>query len=504
MVKRKRKELATGPIITIIIFTIIVMILSLILSKLGFTTTKSELINGEIVTTNIQVNNVLSRDGIQFLLSSIVDSFKQFNVIYIFIISMLGIGFADSSGLFKAMFKNIKKYKTSFIVTLTLFFGCLFGALGPNSYAFLLPLTGYIYKNLNKNPIIGVISMFLALTIGQATCLLPTYINQILGNITQTAAVLTVDSNYVFKSSSLVYISISSFFIFVLLGSVIIDKYVVPKIPKMKAEEEIEELEVNHGGLKKAALVFTIMIVLLIYSLIPGLPLSGALLGNGDNYLSKLFDDGAPFKESYIFFFSIILIICGIVYGISERKIRSFDDFTRTFSKCFSGLSMVFVIMFFTSQLLTIISWSEIDLFLVSVVVNWLSLLKITGLGLILIYFLTIILVSTILPDSVNKWRIIGTITVPLLMRANMSASFSQFIYVAGEGIGKSISIIFPYSAILIGLIYKYSDSGNYGYIKIYKMLTPTIILFTIVWLVIIITWYVVGIPTGIGVLPNL
>ena len=504
MIRKKRKEMALGPIITTIIFVIIVIFLSFIFSKLGLTTTKSEIINGEISTVNIGVNNLLSKEGFQFLISSIVSNFQNFNVLYIFIISMLGIGFADNSGLLKRLLKNARKYKLSFIITLTLFFGCLMGTLGTDIYAFLLPLAGYVYKNLNKNPIVGIVATFIALTIGQATCLLPTYLNQVLGGATQTSAVLTVDGNYIFKSSSLIYIFVSSFFLFILLGSIIIDKYLVPKVPKMKAEEEIEELEVNHGGLKKSVIAFLVMLFILVYCLIPGLPFSGGLLGTGSNYLERVFADGAPFKESYIFLFSLIMIVCGTIYAIIEKKIKNFDDFTRTFTKCFSGLSIVFVTMFFISQLVAVINWSGIDVFLVSLFVNWLSLLKITGLGLIIIYFFIVVLVSIILPDTMTKWNLLVSTAVPLLMRANISASFAQFIFMVGDGIGKSASIIFPAVAILLGLFYKYTDNGNYGFIKIYKMLLPTLTLFTIVWLIIIITWYVVGIPTGIGILPNL
>ena len=504
MVRRKRKELSLGPIVTIVILFVVVIFLSFILSKIGVTTNKSEIINGEISTTNIGVRNILSKEGIDFIFSSIVSGLQNFNVLYLFVISMLGIGFAESVGLFKQLFKNMKKYKLSFIIMLTLVIGCLMGALGPTSYAFLLPLTAYIYKNLGKNPIAGVVSMFFALTIGQAASLFPTYFNQILGSVTEISARITVDSNYTFRSSSLIYIFISSFFLFVLLGSAILDKYLIPKLPKMKAEEEIEELEVNNGGLKKSTIAFLIMLLITAYLVIPGLPYSGGLLGESGTYLERLFGETSLFKNSYIFLFSLILIICGTIYGISEKKIKSFDDFTRSFSKSFSGLSMVFVLIFLVLQLVAIINFSEIDIFLTSLMVNWLSLLKITGLGLILIYFLVVIIISVILPDTSSKWAIIAPIVVPLLMRANMSASFAQFIFMSAEGIGKSFSIIFPYSAILFGLIYKYTDSGSYGFFKVYKMLSNIIILFTIVWLTIIITWYVVGIPTGINVLPSL
>lgn len=504
MARKKEKKLAVGPILTLVIMMIIVIILSFIFSKIGLTTNKSEIINGEISTVSIGINNILSSEGLYYFLSVALSCFKNTNSIFVFIVAMIGIGYADTCGLFKKAFKSAKKFKLSFIIVLTLITGCLFGGLGLDSYAILLPLTGYIYKNLNKNPLIGLMTMFIALTMGQSTGLLPTYLNQNLGHLTQMSANLSVDANYAFKSSSLIYILISSLFLFVFLGNIIINKYLVQKMPKLKNEEEIEELEVEHKGLKKSSLAFLIMIIIVIYSIIPGLPLSGILLGSGETYLEKLLGVGSPFRESYVFIFSLILIICATIYGINSKKIKSFDDFTRCFSHCLSGTSLVFVFMFFMSQLVALVEWSNLDVFISAVLVNWLSTLEITGLGLVTIYFLIVIIISTILPDSVAKWKIIAPIIVPLLMRANMSASFAQFIFTVSDGIGKSVSVLFPYTAILFGLIYKYTESGDFGFLKVYKLLSPLIILFTILWIVIIITWYIVGIPIGIGVLPSL
>lgn len=504
MAQKKGKSLSLGPILALIITSILVIALSFLLSKLGLTTNKTEIINGELSTTAISVNNVLSKEGISHLFSSIIENLKSINALYGFVIAMLGIGFADRSGLFKKLFKNARKFKLSFIIVLTLVIGCLLGSLGLNSYALFLPLTAYIYKNLNKNPVIGIITAFIALSMGQATGILPTYLNEVLGGLTEKSAVLSVDPNYLFKSSSLIYILISSLLIFVVFGKLIIDKYLIPRVPKMQNEEEFEELEVAHKGLKKSKIAFLIMLLILIYSIIPGFPLSGWLLGSGETYLSRLLSPGSPFQESYVYIFSVILIILGTIYGISSKKIKTFDDFTRNFSTCFSGMSLVFVFMFFMSQLIAVVKFTNLDEFLVSALVNWLSTLEITGLGLIIILFLVLIIVGIIMPDSLSKWNIIAPTIVPLLMRANMSASFAQFIFTVSDGIGKSISMLFPYAAILFGLIYKYTEKGDYGFAKLYKTLSPLLILFTIVWLVIIITWYVVGIPLGIGVLPSL
>ena len=77
MARRKTKNFALGPIATLIIMIFVVAIISFIFSKLGVTTNKSEIVNGEISTVNIGVNNILSKEGIKYFFSSILSGFKN-------------------------------------------------------------------------------------------------------------------------------------------------------------------------------------------------------------------------------------------------------------------------------------------------------------------------------------------------------------------------------------------------------------------------------------------
>ena len=94
--------------------------------------------------------------------------------------------------------------------------------------------------------------------------------------------------------------------------------------------------------------------------------MSGSLLGEGNSYLEKLLADGTPFKESYVFIFTFILSIAGLIYGFKSKKFKNLDDFTRGFSRSFAGMSIVFVLMFFLSQLIALVKWSNLDVFLSS------------------------------------------------------------------------------------------------------------------------------------------
>ena len=70
---------------------------------------------------------------------------------------------------------------------------------------------------------------------------------------------------------------------------------------------------------------------------------------------------------------------------------------------------------------------------------------------------------------------------------------------------GKCFSPIFVYFIVLIGFLQKYNHSSKE--ITIFgtmKLMMPAIILFTVLWLLILIGWYVIGLPLGVGNYPTL
>ena len=90
---------------------------------------------------------------------------------------------------------------------------------------------------------------------------------------------------------------------------------------------------------------------------------------------------------------------------------------------------------------------------------------------------------------------------VPLFMRANIAPEFTQFIFSIADGIGKSISPFFIYFIIMLGFLQKYND-GDKKEITIFgtiKLLLPTILMLALVWLILIVSWNIIGLPLGIN-----
>ena len=109
--------------------------------------------------------------------------------------------------------------------------------------------------------------------------------------------------------------------------------------------------------------------------------------------------------------------------------------------------------------------------------------------------------ISILIPNTYTKWNMASPLIVPLFMRANISPEFTQFIFSIADGIGKAISPFFIYFIIMLGFLQKYND-GDKKEITIVgtiKLILPTVLLLAVVWLVLIVSWNIIGIPLGMN-----
>ena len=325
--------------------------------------------------------------------------------------------------------------------------------------------------------------------------------------LTQLAATATVDEDYVFQLLSTSIIGPVSTFVLAFIGTIIITRFLAPKLPKKCHIDD----EVVYNDSKMAArisgILFIILILVIGYMIVPGLPGSGALLDHSETeYVAQLFSTNAPFHNGIILFITIILVLCSFVYGILSGNLKSTEDCGLGLSKEFKNVGYLFVLLFFVSNMLAILNWTNLGSVITTRLVDFISTLQISGMPLILAVFFIIIIASILIPGNIEKWTLLSPIVIPLFMRANITPDFTQFLFKAADGIGKSISLFFVYFIIMVGFLQKYNAERKeeitlFGTLKI---LFPSILLFTIVWILIIIGWYLVGLPLGMNTMPTL
>ena len=500
MTKRKKREHKLGTIMSLIILLFVVMIFSFIFYMFNIGGQQASIVDGVVETSLVTVKNPFSLDGIRTIISNVLINMQLFKPLLLLVISIIGVGILESSGLLKAIIKPLTSLKPKFVTAIILFISIISTALGEYSFIIIMPLVGAIYKYLNRSSVLGLIISFLGLTIGYGTGLIFNHDTYVLGNLTQIAARADVDVNFLFKLNSYTFILIASTFILTLLGTLIIEKKLVPKFKKEVTEDE---LIVSKKALLYTLVVFIIMLLILIYMIIPGLPFSGLLLSDHSVYINRLFGEGTPFESSFILIITLIIAVCSYVYGKISLNIKNSDEYSKGLGSYFDKIGYTFILLFILSQIIGVISFTRIGEVIMINMINFISSLSISGIFLIIALIIVVLLGTILIPSTITKWNIASPLIVPLFMRSNITPEFAQFIFTISDGIGASLTPFGSTFIVLTGLINKYSNK-EIGIFELIKTILPTVILFIIIWLIIIISWYIVGIPLGIGVYSTL
>lgn len=512
MNKRNRKSsILLMPVITVFIITILVMIISSVLSMIGFQGQKTGITNGGLETSLTTINNIFSLEGIQFIFGHAVTNLQIFEPLVLLIMSCIGVGILYKSGLLKELIKPLKKlnnYWLSFFVIIT---GLILTFFGEYSFILLIPLIGVVYKKLDKSPMLGIITVFLGVTLGYGSGILYNYEYLFLGYLTEEAARVNVDPNYEFESLRTLYITIAGSIVYALSLAYLINKRLANKFPKYQQEEQEklntsseEEVEINPHKKSKliTSVVSIVLLIILIYSIIPGYQLSGVLLDvNQETYIEQLLSPSSAFQNGFVYILILFTTIIGYVYGRLSKNYSSANDFSNSMSFSFNNLGYLFVLLLLLSQLIGILNWTNLGEVLAVRIIELLSILEFSGILLIIAMFIGVVLISLIVPSTLTKWLLMAPIIVPLFMRSNITPDFTQYIFGIADGIGKSMTPIFIYFIIMIGFLNKYNQSSEYK-VTIFgtlRMMLPIILLITGLWLLIIVGWYLIGLPLGVG-----
>lgn len=508
-----KQKITLHPIMTILIIVGIIILLSGILSIFGIQATakKVSATSLEYKTSITEVESLISISGLKYIFTSTVSNFVAFTPLSSLIIILIGIGIMEKSGFLKTTFtlltKNAKKNTITFALVLI---SLLIGIIGDISYVIMIPISAILFSYGKRNPAIGIIATFAGLTCGSGINVILTSTDSSLLSLTQLAANM-LDKSYVIETTSFVLIMLVAVITLAFLITQITEKYLVYKldkyeIPETEVEEEFSIGRKEKKGLALAIIAGAIYLLVFLYNIIPGLPFSGKLLDDSQIfYIDKLFSYNSFFSTGFVFIVTMFFIILGFFYGIGAKTIKNNRDFCENLGHSLDGIGKILVLIFFASILINIFKYTNIGIIIVTSFANLISKIPFSGIPLIIILFIIVILSTLFVPSSITKWSILSGTVVSAFMKAGISPEFTQVIFRFGESIAMGITPLFSYFVIYLAFLEKYNQgSKSIHLLKAIKYQLPYAIMTFVLLLTILIVWYIVGLPIGIGAYPNL
>jgi len=503
----RKKDIKLHPAILLFILTIIIMVISSVGSILNLETTYYNVnaVTGELETQVVTINNLFNRTGIQYLVSNMINNFINFAPLGTLIIGLMGVGVAYKSGFLNSFFKIITKNKSKKLFTfLVVLFGIISSMFYEAGYVILLPLAAILFMNLGRHPAVGISAAFAGISFGYGANIFINGVDNILVGYTQNATRI-LDQNYQVSFSGNLIFMIFATLVIAYLGMLITEKYVVPKLGKYTDLDDDFDLE--HEVTKKEmkgviiSILFTaILSLVIIYCIIPGLPFSGLLLNlKEEHYVAQLFGDGSYFRQGSVLIFAALLGFTGLVYGMRVRTIKNNKDLINSMSYYLKGFASLLVLIFFAAQFCSIFKETNIGVFIVVSLSELLGNLQLTGIVLIILTFILILISTFFVPSLATKWAIMSPVVVPMFMQSSFTPEFSQAVFRAADSAAKGITPLFTYFVILLGFLQIY-NSKKKDVITLtdgISLMFPYTLAFSIAWLLIILAFYIIGLPLG-------
>ena len=243
--KLKLKKFYFHPITVFIVLSFIVVLLSAFLSLFEMQATYNTVnsTTKELESTIVAVENLLSFDGMKFIISNAATNFISFTPLVTLLISLIGLAVAEATGFIEAFSrKYVRKLSHAQMTFIVIFIATISSLINEIGYAILIPLVALIYATNGRNPLTGIVTVFCGVAFGYGVSIFVGSMEVSLMNYTEIAAALIDDTTHISLTCNLFFI-IAATIILTIIGTIIIEKFISPKLGKYKIKEDLSKTE---------------------------------------------------------------------------------------------------------------------------------------------------------------------------------------------------------------------------------------------------------------------
>lgn len=485
------------PVTIFVILWFVVLVLSYIVSKSGVTAVHpgqiDEATGKNLVVTGV---NLLSKEQLQLFLGNVVTNFTSFAPLGLVLVTMLGAGLAERSGLMETVMKTtVTKVPKKLLTATIIFVGILANAVADAGFVVLPPLAALVFLGVGRHPLVGLFAGYAGVAAGFSANLMINMLDVLVAGFTIPAAQI-VDPNYVGTPAMNWYFLIVSTFLLTALGTFVTEKYLAPRFEGtdytiIDNGETSEAAPLEKKAMKYAGLGFLICVIVLVALSI------GPNAFMKDKETGSLLAASAPLMTGMVPIITILFFVPGLTYGIMTKKIKNDKNVASLLYDSMAGMGSYIVLAFAAGQFLALFNSSNMSSLLSIKGAEWLSDIGLTGPGLLVAFVLFAAFINLFVGSCSAKWAVMAPIFVPMFLLLGYDPALTQMAYRIGDSITNPLSPIFTYFPVLLAFAKKYDKNMGIGTIMASMM--PYSLIFGLAWIILLIIFMVFNIPLGPG-----
>lgn len=444
----------------------------------------------------IEVVSLLSAEGLQKIFGGLVTNFTGFAPLGTVLVALLGVSVAEHSGLLSAGLRGMVMGASKRFVTFIVVFAAIISNTASElGYVVIIPLAAMIFHSLGRHPLAGLAAAFAGVSGGYSANLFLGTIDPLLSGLT-TAAAQLIDPTYQVSPEANWFFMIVSTFLIAIVGTIITEKVVEPRLGKYDESQASEALDSNIEhltSLEKKGLVWAGISLLAVIGLLllTVLPEDGILLHPETGSIT-----GSPFLKGIVVIIFITFAIPGFVYGRVVGTMKNDLDVINAMSKSMSSLSLYIVLVFFASQFVAFFKWTNLGTIMAINGAELLQAIGLTGPEVFVLFIFMCALINLSLGSSSAQWAATAPIFVPMLMLIGYAPETIQAAYRIGDSVTNLITPMMSYFGLILAVATKYKKDMGIG--TLVATMLPYSIAFFIGWVALFYIWvFAFGLPVG-------
>ena len=492
------------PFILFGLFAIFTLIISLILSKMGVEASFME--KGTESLTVVKIENLLTFNKLRQVVSDFPTTYVNFPSLKLVLIMMMAIGVVEETGFFDSVMRKYLLKAPKSVITAVFIFACVNANVMSDAGVILtLTLGGVVFASIGRSPILGIMLGYAACNGGYCASLLVASADALVAGITEQVAVdagfhLDINPlcNYYFMAAATVVLTV--------VLTIFTEKFIIKLFPEeevaddsMLKKYELSDLE--NRGLKFGMYGFLSFVIIMLVLTLP----SGAFFRNSiGGFLPK-----SPLLSSIVVILFFLFLFIGVSYGVGIKKITSGRDVSKLLQAGAKKSAPLMVTFLTCALFMDLLNKSNI---LRIIAIKMAELIKAANVGPLFLLILVIVLTAMMNPfmtSASTKWILLAPMVVPVFGMIGVNPAYAQLAYRIGDSATNIISPLHPAITVIIGLMAQYNSEKEKktgkklyeaGFGTIFSLTLPYSIVILLTLTTLMIIWYILRLPIGLGV----
>lgn len=445
-----------------------------------------------------EVRNILSVTGLQHLVTTLVPNFIGFPPLGVVLVVLLGVGVAERTGLLRtAVAASLSRVPRRWMPLAVCFVAGQGHVMGDAGFIVLPPLAALAFRAVGRHPVAGMLGAFAGLSAGYGSGLLIGALDANLSALTTAAVPTGTDAstsvlmNYWFQAAAGLVLPI--------VVAAVLVRWVEPGLTPYdpaatdgSEHGEDDDLATVTPQQRRALRVGGIALLAYLAAvvaawLVPGGPLQG--------------EDGAliesPFFDGIVPLVTLAFLVAGIAYGVAAGTLTKADDVPRLMADSVMDMRFFIVVAFSAGQFIAMFAWSGVGDWIAVEGSSVLRDANVSGLPALLLALLVTSLLALVIFSGSSLWAVLSPVFVPIFVGLGIHPATIQATYRIGDSIANPISPLNPYLYVLQDNAQRYDPDFDLG--KVFARMALFVLPVGLFWVIILIVFYLLGIPTGPG-----